>query len=122
VTARDAADLKWSSSRAVPLRDLLERFVVMLERLTPEQLGRVLSAAERSLSATLGGHAALASLTRREREVFNMIARGATSEHVAQTLQITLKTVQTHRSKINIKLDVHTPGQLVAFASREGLL
>jgi DNA-binding NarL/FixJ family response regulator len=122
VTARAIADLKWGTApQEVPLRDLLERIVGMLERLTPEELGRVLAAANRTLGATVAGRTLLASLSSREREVFDLAVRGATTANIATALHISVKTAQTHRAAINGKLDVHTPAQLIAFAVREGV-
>ena len=56
----------------------------------------------------------LASLTRREREIANLIADGLTNDEVAQHLTIAAKTVKTHLTSINRKLAVNNRVELVA--------
>lgn len=60
-------------------------------------------------------------LTPREREVIQLLAEGRTTKEVASNLQISVKTVETHRMQIMAKLDVHSIAQLTKFAIREGL-
>lgn len=64
----------------------------------------------------------LASLSRREREVFDLAARGFSNEAMAKEMVISVKTVETHRARINRKLNVHSTGELVRFAAQHGLL
>jgi two-component system response regulator NreC len=64
----------------------------------------------------------IASLSPREREVFALVVRGGTNESIAQELSISVKTVETHRARINRKLDVHSSADLVRFAVRNGLM
>ncbi len=64
----------------------------------------------------------LGALTVRERAVFSLVVGGLSNESVAQELNISIKTVQTHRAKINEKLDVHSTGELVRFAALRGLI
>jgi DNA-binding NarL/FixJ family response regulator len=61
-------------------------------------------------------------LSRREREIFSHVIRGQSSEHIARSLSISLKTVETHRAHINRKLGVHSPAELVRLAALKGLL
>jgi two-component system, NarL family, response regulator NreC len=63
----------------------------------------------------------LASLSRREREVFDLIVRGASTKAVAQELCISPKTVETHRTHINEKLALHSTADLVRYAFRNDL-
>ena len=58
----------------------------------------------------------------REREVFNLVIGGLSNDSVARELDISVKTVQTHRAKINEKLHVHSTGELVRFAAIRGLI
>jgi DNA-binding NarL/FixJ family response regulator len=69
-----------------------------------------------------GGSHPLAGLSQREREVFDLVVLGHSNENVAQELCISVKTVQTHRARINQKLAVHSTAELVRFAARRGLL
>jgi two-component system response regulator NreC len=67
--------------------------------------------------------ALLSRLSRREREVFFQILHcGSSSRKIAQSLSISLKTVETHRSHINRKLDVHSTAELLRVAAATGLL
>ncbi len=61
-------------------------------------------------------------LTSREREVLKLIAEGHTSQEIADTLIISLKTVLGHRTKMMEKLDIHNRTELIKFAMRKGLI
>jgi len=60
-------------------------------------------------------------LTHRERTVVQLIAEGQTNKRVARTLDISHRTVETHRSSVMRKLDLDTEAQLVRYAIRNGL-
>lgn len=62
------------------------------------------------------------SLTAREREVLRLIAQGLKNREIAETLAIAIKTVETHRTKIMQKLDLHNSAELAAYAIRRGLI
>jgi DNA-binding NarL/FixJ family response regulator len=64
----------------------------------------------------------LASLSRREREVCDLVLRGHSNQSIAEGLCISIKTVETHRARINQKLGVHSTGQLIRLAALQGLL
>lgn len=64
----------------------------------------------------------LSRLSRREREVFDLVVWGRTNKDIAQRLGISGKTVETHRGHINRKLRVHTTADIVRLASLLGLL
>jgi DNA-binding NarL/FixJ family response regulator len=66
--------------------------------------------------------AGLAALTVREREVLALIAEGRSSKEIAAMLGVTLKTVDSHRSNLMEKLDIHKVAGLVRFAIRSGLV
>ena len=61
-------------------------------------------------------------LTRREREVLKLIAEGYTNQEIANTLHISAHTVETHRSHLMGKLDVHNTAALIASAIEKGLV
>jgi PAS domain S-box-containing protein len=61
-------------------------------------------------------------LTRRESEILRLIASGLTSRQIADKLFISQKTVETHRSRLMQKLDLHKAADLVKFAVKSGLL
>lgn len=54
--------------------------------------------------------------SRRELEVFTVLVRGYTNLQTAQLLGISIKTVETHRSRLYRKLDVHSRAELVEYA------
>ena len=64
----------------------------------------------------------ITELSSREREVFDLVVRGHTNESAARQLGISVKTVETHRARINRKLCVHSTGELVRFAAVRGLV
>jgi two-component system, NarL family, response regulator NreC len=61
-------------------------------------------------------------LTSREREVLQMIAEGKTNKEIANSLQLSVYTVEAHRGRIMEKLNLHSTGELVRFALRNGLI
>ncbi len=61
-------------------------------------------------------------LTDREREVLQLIAEGLSSKEIANMLGVSLKTVDSHRSNLMEKLDIHKVSGLVRFAIRAGLV
>lgn len=71
-------------------------------------------------SGPAGPHAPFDSLTPREQEVVRLLARGLTDRDLAQTLFISVRTVQTHLSHIYAKLGVHTRTEVALMAVREG--
>ncbi|MBC7541668.1 MAG: response regulator transcription factor, partial [Candidatus Sericytochromatia bacterium] len=62
------------------------------------------------------------SLTPREKEVLNLLARGMTNPQVAESLVISVRTVETHRAHIMDKLGFRDRSSLVAYALRRGYL
>ena len=61
-------------------------------------------------------------LTDREREVLQWLARGLSSKEVAQTLNISVRTVETHRANLMHKLGVKSVAVLIQVAIREGMI
>lgn len=60
-------------------------------------------------------------LTDREREILQLIGEGKTHQQIAELLQISVRTVDTHRNNIIKKLDVHDTANLVLYAIRNGI-
>ncbi len=61
-------------------------------------------------------------LTRREKEVLQLIAKEHTNEEIAQTLFITVKTIEAHRSNLILKMGVRNTAGLIRVAFEKGLL
>ncbi len=61
-------------------------------------------------------------LTTREREVLQLIAEGKTNRTIAEMLELSVKTVDTHRAHLMRKLDIHDQTSLVKYAIRRGIV
>jgi len=61
-------------------------------------------------------------LTTREREVLQLIAEGKTNRHIAKALGLAVKTIDTHRTRLMNKLDIHNQTNLVKYALRRGIV
>jgi two-component system response regulator NreC len=62
------------------------------------------------------------TLSAREREIFQLIAEARSSKEVADLLDISPATVETHRARILQKLDIHNVAELVLYAVRRGVI
>jgi|SRR5689334_4582548 two-component system, NarL family, response regulator NreC len=62
------------------------------------------------------------ALTEREREILKLVAEGYTNAQIGERLFISPKTVDTHRTHIMDKLNLHSRAELVKYAMRRGLL
>jgi two-component system response regulator NreC len=60
-------------------------------------------------------------LTSREREILQCIAEGQTTKEIAQRLGLSVKTVESHRTRLMHKLNIHETATLVRYAIRRGL-
>jgi DNA-binding NarL/FixJ family response regulator len=68
------------------------------------------------------GPSGVSMLTAREREVLKLVADGLSSKEIASDLGVSLKTIDSHRSNLMEKLDIHKVSGLVRFAIRSGLI
>ena len=57
----------------------------------------------------------------REREVLRLLAEGKSSKEIGRALELSVKTVETHRRNITHKLGLHSVAELTKYAVREGL-
>lgn len=130
------------------LRDVLARSLFGRYHPEPEKLDRILDAYEpaanriaitvavgfvqerervirrqqeaiQALSETLN---AAAPLTSRERQVLQLVGEGKSTKEAAAALGISVKTAESHRSRLMRKLDVHETASLVRHAIRRGLV
>ncbi|MEI8156503.1 MAG: response regulator transcription factor [Burkholderiales bacterium] len=62
------------------------------------------------------------ALTPRQREVLQLIAEGHSTKEIARRLDLSVKTVETHRTQLMKQLDIHEVAGLVRYAIREGLV
>ncbi|MBD1577774.1 response regulator transcription factor [Vibrio sp. S11_S32] len=61
-------------------------------------------------------------LSRREDVILKLVAQGNSSKKIAKALEISYRTVETHRQNIKHKLDLHSTAELTKYAMQKGLL
>jgi RNA polymerase sigma factor (sigma-70 family) len=61
-------------------------------------------------------------LTDREKEIFQLLAEGKANKEVASTLDLSTSTVETHRTRIMQKLDLHSSAEIVLYAVRKKII
>jgi two-component system response regulator NreC len=61
-------------------------------------------------------------LTAREREILQLVAEGKTNKEIANTLNLSLYTVDTHRTHILQKLNLHSVPEVILYAVRKGII
>ncbi len=64
----------------------------------------------------------LSGLTTRQREILQLIAEGRSTKEIAGVLEVSIKTVETHRARLMERLDIHDVPGLVRFAIRSGIV
>jgi len=70
----------------------------------------------------IGGVVPPDPLTPRQREVLQLVAEGKSTKEIGFALEISIKTVETHRAQIMERLDIHDVPGLVKYAMRSGLI
>lgn len=90
--------------------------------LSPKVANGIMARAVRGEAPPPAESSALATLTPREREVFQLLALGKANKEVAALLGLSLGTVKKHRENLQRKLDCHSAAELARLAIREGLL
>jgi DNA-binding NarL/FixJ family response regulator len=68
-----------------------------------------------------GGPSVFAVLSPREREVLQLMAEGKSTSQIASLLNVSIKTIETHRQQVMHKLNIHSVAELTKYAIREGL-
>jgi DNA-binding NarL/FixJ family response regulator len=69
-----------------------------------------------------GPEKAISAITSRERSVVQLIAEGHSNKEAARVLNISLKTVETHRATIMRKLQIASSADLVRYAIRNKIV
>lgn len=82
----------------------------------------VVSAAVPHGEASAGNPALRSRLTPREREIIQLLAEGKSNKEVAGLLGISVKTAETHRANIMLKMDFHSITELVRYAVRNKII
>jgi two-component system, NarL family, invasion response regulator UvrY len=104
------------------LSELKKTIDALRPSMTPEEIERTkreLSAALEMMADKDGSHA---RLSRREREVMSMMLEGRRLKEIAARLDISVKTVTTHRSRLMKKLRVADNLSLYRYCIRNGLI
>ncbi len=73
------------------------------------------------ISSARSANPAFVVLTDREREALQLVSEGKSTKDVADQLNISVKTVETHRRNIMEKLNLHSMAELTKYAIREGI-
>jgi DNA-binding NarL/FixJ family response regulator len=89
--------------------------------LSPSVTRRVIDRMAQQPSPELAGQAKLDELTRREREVLELVARGLSNREIAAELVVEESTVRSHIRRILMKLDLRDRVQIVIFAYETGV-
>jgi DNA-binding NarL/FixJ family response regulator len=107
------------SAASKELLDAIDAVLAGGSFLSPAVTQEIISSASRSIESPPAG---IGALTDREREVLQLVADGQSSKEIASSLGISLKTVDSHRSNLMEKLDIHKVAGLVRFAIRSGIV
>jgi DNA-binding NarL/FixJ family response regulator len=90
--------------------------------LTPKVSEIVLDGFLKTKSRHQQGERAGARTTPREAEIIRLLAEGKTNKEIAALLGIAVRTIETHRSKIMLKLDLHSLAELIHYAMRHKIV
>lgn len=74
------------------------------------------------LDKTTSARSPLERLTPRQREILQLVAEGFTTRQIAETLSVSVKTVETHRAQLMDRLGIRDVAGLVRYAIRTGLI
>jgi DNA-binding NarL/FixJ family response regulator len=88
----------------------------------PYLSSRVTAAAPKTALSAEGPTAGRRRLTPREREILQLLAEGKGNKEIAQYLKISVKTAETHRANIMLKLNFHSITELVRYAVRNQII
>ncbi len=113
-----------AGARGYLLKDSADSDLVTAVRAVAKGDGYLSPAVSEAVLSDYRKHATepLDMLSSREREVLQMIAEGKTNKDIAGALKLSVYTVDAHRGKIMEKLNLHSTGELVRFAVRNGLV
>lgn len=121
-----------ASGRALPALDRVESLLrrqedppaVLVAQLDGQSrmVGELLGCAAKRLESGNGAAPSVEDITPRQREILRMVARSHTSREIGEKLDISPRTVETHRANMMQRLGIHDVAGLVRFAISEGLV
>jgi len=97
----------------------------LLEEITPEVLGQYDQLPLPSVEAgqfPTSRESSASILPRRARQVVQYLAQGKCNKEIAHALGISVRTVETHRAKIKVRLGIHSLAELVLYALRNNIV
>ena len=108
---------------AVALRAVLQGETYLSPSISKLVVGDYLKRLSGGVPETLDSEdSKLQLLTSRQREILQLIAEGSTTKAIAQKLNLSAKTVESHRTELMNRLDIHDIAGLVRYAIRVGLV
>lgn len=113
-----------AGARGYLLKDAIDKDLVFAVRTVARGEGYISPAVSDAVLNDYRRHVSnpIDLLSSREREVLQLLAEGKTNKEVAASLNLSVHTVDAHRGRIMEKLNLHSIGELVRFAMREGLI
>jgi len=113
-----------AGARGYLLKDAIDRDLLEAVRAIARGEGYISPAVSEAVLSDYRRHVTnpIDMLTTREREVLQLIAEGKTNKEIANDLNLSVYTVDAHRGRIMEKLNLHSTGELVRFAVRNGLI
>jgi DNA-binding NarL/FixJ family response regulator len=118
-----------AGARAYLLKDALKTELIAAIRAVAEgrsffspKISRILQEDYVGALESRGAEDSYELLTDREREILQLVAEGKTNKEIASTLNVSLYTVDTHRTHILQKLNLHSVPELILYAVRKGII
>ncbi|MEO1574982.1 MAG: response regulator transcription factor, partial [Pseudomonadota bacterium] len=84
--------------------------------------GAIRERLEKQLASAKGMRDPLERLTPRQREILQLVVEGKKTREIAEILNVSVKTVETHRAQLMDRLGIHDVAGLVRYAIRNGLI
>ncbi|HEU0264191.1 MAG TPA: response regulator transcription factor [Geobacterales bacterium] len=117
--AAGASGYLLKESAAEELVEALQQIAAGERYLSPRISSMVTAGKSANLHHSL--HSPLTLLSSRERQVLQLIAEGKNTKEIAFLLEISVKTIETHRQQVMKKLGIFSVAELTRFALREGI-
>jgi two-component system, NarL family, response regulator NreC len=118
-----------AGARAYLLKDALKTELIAAIRAVAEgrsffspKISRILQEDYVEALGRKGADDSYELLTDREREILQLVAEGRTNKEIAVALNVSLYTVDTHRTHILQKLNLHSVPELILYAVRKGII
>jgi DNA-binding NarL/FixJ family response regulator len=98
------------------------RWVLVLRDRAGQKVGQLELRPETGPHRSQAGRATLDALTRRQREILELVAAGCAVKTIATRLDISVKTVEFHKTRLMRRLGMHGTAELTRFAVASGLI